>query len=89
MPSLKIVRDKNSAQLSDHDLKLLFAEIVQPLQIEVAELKERLAQGSSRRSQFDISLTHIPPEVEEKLWVRLREDLGAQVLLQTRSSQSK
>jgi hypothetical protein len=84
LPTLKIVRDKNSAQLTDHDLRALFAEIVQPLQIEVAELKERLAQGSSRRSQFDISLTHIPPEVEEKLWVRLREDLGAQVLLQTR-----
>src|SRR5207249_2272717 len=35
-------------------------------------------------SQFDISLTHMPPEVEEKLWIRLREDLGAQVLQQTR-----
>jgi hypothetical protein len=82
-PSLKLVRDKAS-QLTDHDLKALFAEIVQPLHAEVAELKERLAKGGAKRSQFDISLTHIPPEVEEKLWVRLREDLGAQVLQQTR-----
>src|SRR6266404_879971 len=81
--SLKLVRDKAS-QLTDHDLKALFAEIVQPLHAEVAELKERLAKGGGKRSQFDISLTHIPPEVEEKLWVRLREDLGAQVLQQTR-----
>lgn len=83
-PSLKLVRDKSSSQLSDHDLKALFAEIVQPLHAEVAELKERLSKGGAKRSQFDISLTHIPPEVEEKLWIRLRDDLGAQVLQQTR-----
>jgi hypothetical protein len=83
-PSLKIVRDKASAQLADQDLKALLAEMVQPLHAEVAELKERLSKGAPKRSQFDISLTHIPPEVEEKLWIRLREDLGAQVLQQTR-----
>lgn len=81
--SLKLVREKTS-QLTDHDLKALFAEIVQPLHAEVAELKERLSKGAPKRSQFEISLTHIPPEVEEKLWVRLRDDLGAQVLQQTR-----
>ncbi len=83
-PSLKIVRDKAASQLTDHDLKALFAEMVQPLHAEVAELKERLSKGAPKRSQFEISLTHIPPEVEEKLWVRLRQDLGAQVLQQTR-----
>jgi hypothetical protein len=82
-PSLKIVREKKS-ESSDQDLRALLAEIVQPLQTEVAELKERLARGTTKRSQFDISLTHIPPEVEEKLWIRLRQDLGAQVLQQTR-----
>ena len=82
-PSLKLVREKTSSQTTD-DLRALLAEMVQPLQAEVAELKERLARGASKRSQFDISLTHIPPEVEEKLWVRLRQDLGAQVLQQTR-----
>jgi hypothetical protein len=81
--SLKLVREKNSSQTTE-DLRALLREMVQPLQAEVAELKERLARGASKRSQFDISLTHIPPEVEEKLWVRLREDLGAQVLQQTR-----
>lgn len=83
-PSLTLVRDKTSAQPTDHDLRAMFAELVQPLQTEVAELRERLARGAPKRSQFDISLTHIPPEVEEKLWVRLRQDLGAQVLQQTR-----
>jgi len=64
------------------------AEIVQPLTEEVADLKEKLAKGAPKRSQFEISLSHIPPEVEEKLWVRLRQDLGTQVLQQTQE-QSK
>lgn len=64
--------------------RLVVAEFVEPLQAEIKELRENLAQASPRRSQFDISLSHIPPEVEEKLLERLREDLGAQVLRQTR-----
>ncbi len=83
-PSLKIVREKTSAQPTDNDLRAILAEMVQPLQAEVAELKERLARGAPKRSQFDISLTHIPPEVEEKLWLRLSQDLSAKVLQQTR-----
>jgi len=64
--------------------RAVIAEYVEPLQAEIKELREKLAQGSPRRSQFEISLSHIPPEVEEKLLVRLREDLGVQVLRQTR-----
>ena len=66
------------------ELKTAVAELVMPLQAEVAKLSQQLAQAQSRRSQFDISLSHIPPEVEEKLWIRLRDDLGAQVLEQSR-----
>jgi hypothetical protein len=60
------------------------AEFIEPLQAEIKELKQKLAQAAPKRSQLDISLSHIPPEVEEKLLMRLREDLGAQVLRQTR-----
>jgi hypothetical protein len=66
------------------ELKSAVSELVMPLQAEVARLSQQLAQAQSRRSQFDISLSHIPPEVEEKIWIRLRDDLGAQVLEQTR-----
>ena len=45
--------------------------------------------GRRKRSRFDISLSHIPPEVEEKLWVRLREDLGTQVLKQTQEQSAQ
>jgi len=68
--------------------RAVVAEIVEPLQAEIKELREKLAPPSSSHSKFDISLTHIPQEVEEKLLVRLRNDLGMQVLRQT-SQQSE
>lgn len=68
--------------------RAVVAEIVEPLQAEIKELREKLAPPSSSHSKFDISLTHIPQEVEKKLLVRLRDDLGMQVLRQT-SQQSE
>ena len=65
-------------------LRVALAEFLEPLQAEIKELREKLAQAPPKHSQFDISLSHIPPEVEEKLLIRLREDLGVQVLRQTR-----
>ncbi len=62
----------------------MVAELLQPLHAEVRDLREKLPRGEAKRSQFEISLSHIPPEVEEKLWIRLRQDLGTQVLRQTR-----
>jgi hypothetical protein len=88
-PALKIVAEKNQPQLTDNDLRAIVAEFVQPLHAEVAELKEKLAKGAPKRSQFEISLSHIPPEVEEKLWIRLREDLGTQVLRQTQEQSER
>jgi hypothetical protein len=82
--SSKRALDKISRQIPDDHLRTMVAELVQPLHAEVKDLREKLARVEPKRSQFDISLTHIPPEVEEKLWIRLREDLGAQVLRQTR-----
>src|SRR6185437_11908045 len=88
-PGLKIVAEKGHAQVTDHDMRAIVAEFVQPLHAEVVALKEKLAQGDAKRSRFDISLSHIPPEVEEKLWVRLREDLGTQVLKQTQEQSAQ
>lgn len=63
-------------------LRALVAEMVEPLQTELDDLRERLLQ--QKRNRFEVSLSHIPPEVEEKLWMRLREDLGTQALRETR-----
>jgi hypothetical protein len=78
------ILDETSEQVSDDHLRALVAELVRPLNAEVTELREKLAHSGTKRSQFDISLSHIPPEVEEKLWVRLQQDLGAQALRHTR-----
>src|SRR5712691_198722 len=83
-PSLKIVLDKIQKQLSDDHLRAVVADLVQPLQAELADLREKLARGDPKRSRFEVSLSQIPPELEEQLWVRLRQDLGAQTLQQTR-----
>ena len=88
-PALKIVSDKGQSPISERDLRAIVAEFVQPLHAEVVALREKAAQGDEKRSRFDISLSHIPPEVEEKLWVRLREDLGAQVLKQTQEQSAQ
>src|SRR5882724_5284397 len=88
-PALKIVSEKGQHQLTEYDLRAIVAEFVQPLHAEVVALKEKAAQGDQKRSRFDISLSHIPPEVEEKLWVRLREDLGTQVLKQTQEQSAQ
>jgi hypothetical protein len=88
-PALKIVPEKNQPQLTEDDLRHIVAEFVQPLHAEIVELKEKAAQGDLKRSRFDISLSHIPPEVEEKLWIRLREDLGTQVLKETKEQSAQ
>ncbi len=77
-------RGKKAPKNGHSQVRAEIAEFIEPLQAEIKELQQKLAQGSSKRSQFDISLTHIPPEVEEKIWLRLKEDLGAQALRQTR-----
>jgi hypothetical protein len=88
-PGLKIVSEKGQSQFSERDLRAIVAEFVQPLHAEIMSLKEKAAQADLKRSRFDISLSHIPPEVEEKLWVRLREDLGTQVLKQTQEQSAQ
>src|SRR5207245_2127535 len=80
----KIVPEKIEHQLTHSDVMAIVAETVQSLQAEVTELKQQLERGEPKRSQFEISLSHIPPEVEEKLWTRLRQDIGTKALQQAR-----
>lgn len=67
----------------DH-LKAMVAEFLQPLHAELSDLREKLTQGEPKRSRFEVSLSQIPPELEEQLWRRLQQNLGVQVLRYTR-----
>ena len=66
------------------DLHAVIAELVEPLHAAVSEIRAKLEKKESNRSQFEISLSYIPPEVEERIAVRLREELGTEVLDKTR-----
>jgi len=79
--SAKIVLDRIKKQLSNEHLKAMLADLVQPLEAEMTDLKEKLAQGA-KRSRFEVSLSQIPPELEQQLELRLKRELGPQVLKQ-------
>jgi hypothetical protein len=81
--SAKIVLDRIKKQLSNEHLKAILAELVQPLEGELTDLKEKLAQGA-KRSRFEVSLSQIPPELEQQLELRLKKELGPEVLKQAR-----
>jgi len=82
------VIDKIEEQLSEDRLRGILAKLVRPLQAEVTELREKLAVNA-KRNRFEVSLGYIPPELEEKLWERLRQDLGTRVLEQTRKQSAE
>jgi len=73
------VLDRVARQLEAQVVKMI-GESVRPLQAEVAALKEQLAQRKANPSRFEVSLSSIPPELEQQLEVRLRKDLGPKVL---------
>ena len=47
-------------------------------------LRERVAQREANRSRFEVSLSQIPPELEQQIESRLRKDLGPRVLDEAR-----
>lgn len=70
--------------VTNGELKALVAEVVEPLRAEVMELRQKVAAKEPKGSQFEISLSYIPPEVQDKIATRLHDELGTQVLKQTR-----
>ena len=81
-------QDQSSAStrvvLTKEHLRTMVADFIQPLSAELTQLKEKLAEAEPKRSRFEVSLSQIPPELQEQLWTRLRQALGAQVVLETR-----
>ncbi|HXW89998.1 MAG TPA: hypothetical protein VEK33_05590 [Terriglobales bacterium] len=71
-------------QLSDEDVKRMIAESVGPLHAEVMALKENLGRRETKRSRFEVSLSSIPPELEQQLELRVRKDLEPKVLDEAR-----
>ena len=74
----------DDAGRSEAELRKMIAESVRPLQAEIRSLKEKLAEREANPSRFEVSLSAIPPELEQQLELRLREDLGPRILDGTR-----
>jgi hypothetical protein len=81
--AMKMVLDRIKKQLSDENLKVVLAQLVQPIGAEVTELKEKLARAG-QKNRFEVSLSQIPPELELQLELRLKNELRPQVLKQAR-----
>ncbi|HKU25789.1 MAG TPA: hypothetical protein VJQ54_09985 [Candidatus Sulfotelmatobacter sp.] len=64
----------------EQPMKEMVSAAVRPLQAEVAALVERLRQRESNRSRFEVSLSAIPPELEQQLEARLQTNLGPRIL---------
>jgi hypothetical protein len=84
--SLKTMLDNLHERVADERLLALVAEAVKPLLGQVAELRERLARAEQprERSKFEVSLSHIPPEVQNQVELRLRKELEPRVLDEAR-----
>lgn len=76
-------------QVSEESVRRLIEEWVRPLHTEVVALREKLARRESNRSSFEVSLSSIPPELEQQLELRLRKELGPRVLDEARQQSAQ
>ena len=65
-------------------VKKMIGEAVAPLQLEVSALKAKVAHRESNPSRFEVSLSSIPPELEQEIELRLRNDFGPKVIEEAR-----
>ena len=79
-PPERLSSGPQQQQFSRDHLRETVGQLLQPFQEELASLREKLALRENNRSRFEVSLSHIPPELEQELWTRLRQDLGQRAL---------
>jgi hypothetical protein len=75
----ELAADNIAGQFSEEQLRRIIADAVRPLQAEVMALKEKLARAEGNRSRFEVSLSSIPPELEQQLESRLKNALGPRI----------
>ena len=65
-------------------MRRMIAESLAPLQAELSAIKEAQARREANPSRFEVSLSQIPPELEQQLEARVKKDLGPKVLEESR-----
>jgi hypothetical protein len=81
--------DTLDQQIRADRVQKMVAPLLQPLQAELAALREKLAQREANRSRFEVSLSQIPPQLEQELWARLRQDIGQRALQMAREESDR
>ena len=76
------------AQRLEAPLKRLIAESIAPLECQLNVFKETFARREANPSKFHVSLSSIPPQLEQQLEERLRKELGPKVLQESRQQYS-
>jgi hypothetical protein len=72
------------AQRLEAPLMRMIADSLRPLRTQVTAIQENLARREANPSRFEVSLSQIPPELEQQLEHRLKGDLGPRVLEESR-----
>jgi hypothetical protein len=72
------------AQRLEAPLRNLIAESLGPLEAQLAVLRDIVARREANPSRFDVSLSSIPPQLEQQLEERLRKHLQPIVLHESR-----
>src|SRR5258708_16837031 len=89
VPSLESEVLEARPKLSEEYVKKVIVELLHPLHAEIKAMKEKLARSEAPRSRFEVSLSSIPPELEQQLEQRLRQELGPKVIEETRQQSSQ
>jgi hypothetical protein len=81
---------RTSDQVSDQlarqiqlQVQRMIVESQSPLQAEITTLKQKLDRREANPSRFEVSLSSIPPELEQQMELRLRKVLGPRILDET------
>ena len=80
--------DRVARQL-EAQVKRMILESVRPLQAEIVALREKMSRRDANPSRFEVSLSSIPPELEQQIELRLRKDLGPKVLDEARQQSAQ
>jgi hypothetical protein len=70
-------------------MRRMIAESLSPLEAQIAALKETLARREANPSRFEVSLSQIPPELEQQIEARVKKDLGPKLLDDSRQQNAQ
>jgi hypothetical protein len=80
----EVAADDGARLRAEEYVKRIVRESIAPLHSEIVTLREKILRKEANPSRFDISLSSIPPELEQQLELRLRKGLEPKILDQAR-----